>query len=363
MSRPRIALSRFLKKGWTISVARYAMILVVALIAYAVVLLLAGKDPIKAYADTFSFALGTSYGFSEVLVRMIPLLLTAVAVALPSRLGLINVGGEGQLYMGAWLATWGAITFTGLPQPVFIPVLIILGFVGGGCWAAFAGFLRARGWVNETITTLLMNYVAPLIVGYSVYGMWRSREIGSAAFPQTVAFPDAARLPRFFGTRVHLGLILGIVALFAFWFVMSRTKWGLKMRAIGGNPEAARRLGVRLGLYIVVVMFIAGGIAGLAGMAEVTALHGRLRAGFSPGYGFMGFLISWLAGGSPLGIFVMAFVLAVVFSGGTLLQITQGVPFSAINVLMAIILFVVLANPRFSIGALKRAFMSRGRQK
>ena len=356
------AVVRVLKGGWTIAASRYAMILAIALIAYAVVLLLAGKDPIRAYADTFSFALGTRYGFSEVLVRMIPLLLTAVAVALPSRLGLINVGGEGQLYMGAWLATWGAITFTSLPQAVFIPILIAMGFVGGGCWAAFAGFLRARGWVNETITTLLMNYVAPLLVGFSVYGMWRSREVGSAAFPQTVAFPDAARLPRFFGTRVHLGLILGLVALLAFWFAMERTKWGLKMRAIGGNPEAAKRLGIRLGLYIVVVMFIAGGIAGLAGMAEVSALHGRLRAGFSPGYGFMGFLISWLAGGSPLGILTMSFVLAVVFSGGTLLQITQGVPFAAINVLMAIILFVVLANPRFSLGSLKRAFGNSTRE-
>ena len=338
-----------LRKGWATAGARYAMILAIALIAYAVVLLLAGKDPIKAYVDTFSFALGTRYGFSEVIVRMIPLLLTAVAVAIPSRLGLINVGGEGQLYMGAWLATWGAITFTGLPQAIFVPVLIVLGFVGGGAWAAIAGFLRARGWVNETITTLLMNYVAPLLVGFSVYGMWRSREVGSAAFPQTVAFPAAARLPRFFGTRVHLGIVLAVVALVVFWFVMSRTKWGLKMRAIGGNPEAARRLGIRLGIYIVVVMFIAGGVAGLAGMAEVSALHGRLRAGFSPGYGFMGFLISWLTGGSAIGILIMSFVLAIIFSGGSLLQITQGVPFAAINVLMAIILFVVLARPSLSL--------------
>jgi ABC-type uncharacterized transport system permease subunit len=315
---------------------------------------LAGKDPIKAYVDTFSFTLGTRYGFSEVIVRMVPLLLTAVAVALPSRLGLINVGGEGQLYMGAWLATWGAITFTSLPQAVFIPILIVLGFLGGGAWASIAGFLRARGLVNETITTLLMNYVAPLIVGFFVYGAWRSREPGASAFPQSAAFPDAARLPRFFDTRIHLGIILAIVVLIAFWFVMERTKWGLKMRAIGGNPEAARRLGIRLGLYIVVVMFIAGGIAGLAGMAEVSALHGRLRAGFSPGYGFIGFLISWLSGGSPVGILTMSFVLAIVFSGGSLLQITQGVPFAAINVLMAIILFVVLANPRLAWSALRR---------
>lgn len=346
--------ARIARKGWVVAAARYAMILAIALGAYAVVLLIAGKDPIKAYVDTFSFALGTRYGFSEVIVKMIPMLLTAIAVALPSRLGLINVGGEGQLYMGAWLSTWGAITFTGLPQAIFVPFLIILGFVGGGAWAAIAGFLRAKGWVNETITTLLMNYIAPLIVGMSVYGMWRSREVGSSAFPQSVAFPAAARLPRFFGTRIHLGIIIALVVLLVFWFVMERTKWGLKMRAIGGNPEAARRMGIKIGVTIVVVMFIAGGIAGLAGMAEVSALHGRLRAGFSPGYGFIGFLISWLAGGSPLGILMMSFVLAVVFSGGTLLQITQGVPFAAVNVLMAIILFVVLIKPRFSLSSLRR---------
>ena len=339
-------ITRIARKGWAVAAARYVMILAIALGAYAVLLLLVGKDPIKGYVDTFSFALGTRYGFSEVIVRMIPMLLTAIAVALPSRLGLINVGGEGQLYMGAWLATWVAITFTELPQAIFIPLLMISGFVGGGAWAAIAGFLRAKGWVNETITTLLMNYIAPLIVGWSVYGMWRSREIGSSAFPQSVAFPDAARLPRFFDTRIHLGFVIAVVVLFVFWFVMERTKWGLKMRAIGGNPEAARRMGIRIGVYIIVVMFIAGGIAGLAGMAEVSALHGRLRAGFSPGYGFIGFLISWLAGGNPLGILMMSFVLAVVFSGGTMLQITQGVPFAAINVLMALILFVVLIKPR-----------------
>ncbi|QAA76516.1 MAG: Nucleoside ABC transporter, permease protein 1 [Candidatus Bipolaricaulis sibiricus] len=334
------------RRGWAIAGVRYVLVLAIGLAAYAAVLLLAGKDPIQAYRDTFSFTLGSWYGFSEVVVRMIPLLLTAIAVALPSKLGLINVGGEGQLYMGAWLATWGAITFPTLPATAFIPLLIGLGFVGGGVWAAVAGFFRARGLVNETITTLLMNYVSPLIVGFFVYGAWRSREIGASAFPQSAAFPAAARLPRFFNSRIHLGLVLALVLLFLFWFVVEKTAWGLKMRAIGGNPEAARRLGIRLGLYIVVAMFVAGGIAGLAGMAEVSALHGRLRAGFSPGYGFSGFLISWLAGGSPLGIVTMSFVLAVVFSAGSLLQITQGVPFAAINVLMALILFVVLAKPR-----------------
>lgn len=346
MSNPAPIMRNIIHMGWVKAIARYSFILSIAFLAYGVVLLVSGKDPVKAYIDIVSSALGSTYGFSEVIVRMIPLLLTALAVALPSRLILINVGGEGQLYMGAWLATWGAITFTSLPQALFIPLMFMLGFVGGGSWALIAGLLRAKGWVNETITTLLMNYIAPLIVGFFIYGPWRSREPGASAFPQSAAFPDAAQLPRFFGTRVHLALVIALILLAMYWFVIERTKWGLKMRAIGGNPEAARRLGIRLGLYIVVTMFIAGGIAGLAGMAEVSALHGRLRAGFSPGYGFVGFLISWLAGGSPLGILFMSFLLALVFSGGTLLQVTQGVPFAAVNVLMALILFVVLIKPR-----------------
>jgi len=331
---------------WAPDAARYALILSIALFAYAVVLLLAGKDPLQALTDTATYTFGTWLGFSEVIVRMIPLLLTAIAVALPARLGLINVGGEGQLYMGAWLATYAAITFTTLPPGLFIPILLLFGFVGGGLWASVAGYLRARGMVNETITTLLMNYIAPLIVGFFVYGAWRSREVGASAFPQSIAFPDAARLPRYFGTRIHLGFIVAIVLLVAFWLVFEKTKWGLEMRAIGGNADAARRLGINLGVYIVVVMFIAGGIAGLAGMAEVSALHGRLRAGFSPGFGFTGFLIAWLAGGSVGGMFAMSFALAVVLSAGSLLQITQGVPFAAINVLMALILFIVLMKPK-----------------
>ncbi len=334
-----------LKRGAD-ALTRHALVVAIALVAYAAVLLLAGKNPIAAFGDVLKFTFGTWYGFSEVVMRMIPLLLTALAVALPSRLGLINVGGEGQLYMGAWLATWGAISFPGLPAILFIPLLILLGFIGGGIWAALAGYFRAKGWVNETITTLLMNYIAPLIVGFFVYGAWRSKEIGSSAFPQSVAFPEAASLPKFLDTRIHLGLVIALVALACVWFVVEKTRWGLAIKAIGGNPEAARRLGFNIGLYMVVVMFVGGGIAGLAGMAEVSALHGRLRAGFSPGYGFMGFLISWLAGGSPVGMITMSFILAVVFSAGSLLQITQGVPFSAINVLMAIVLMVVLAKPR-----------------
>jgi simple sugar transport system permease protein len=130
-----------------------------------------------------------------------------------------------------------------------------------------------------------------------------------------------------------------------FWFVVTRTRWGLEMRAIGGNAEGARRLGIPLSRYIVIALCTGGALAGLAGMAEVSGIHGRLIQVISPGYGFMGFLISWLAGGSAVGILLMSFLLAVIASGGTVLQLTQGLPYAVVNVMMAIILFIVLARP------------------
>ena len=320
-----------------------ALAAVVALALFAILLVAAGKDPLRAYIDTVIYVFGNAYGFSELLVRMIPLLLTAVAVALPARIGLINVGGEGQLYMGAWLATAGALAFAHWPAFILLPTLTLLGFVGGGLWALIPGALRALRIVNETISTLLLNYLAPLIVSYFVFGPWRSPE--SSAYPQSPAFAEAARLPVFFHSRIHAGLVYALVCLLLYWFVLTRTRLGLDMRAIGGNPEAARRLGIPIGRYILAVMFAAGGVAGLAGMAEVSAIQGRLVTELSPGYGFIGFLVAWLARNSAGGIVATAFLFAVISSVGDILQITQGLPFAVVNILMAVILFVVLAQP------------------
>jgi simple sugar transport system permease protein len=292
--------------------------------------------------DALLSIFGSAYGFSELFVRMTPLLLTAVAVALPARLGLINVGGEGQLYMGAWAATAGALGFSNLPAWLLLPLMTVLGFAGGAAWALLPGLLRAARLVNETISTLLLNYIAPLVVSWFIFGPWRSAE--SASYPQSPAFVDAARLPSFLGTRVHLGLVYGFVCLALYAFVMNRTRWGLQMRAIGGNAAASLRLGIPVSVYMIATMAVAGGIAGVAGMAEVSAIQGRLVAQVSPGYGFMGFLVAWLAGGRAVGIVVMAFLFAVISSVGDVLQITQDVPYAVVNLLMAAILFIVLAQ-------------------
>lgn len=317
--------------------------ILLALLLFGLILLVLGRDPIQSYRDIFSATLGSTYGFSEVLLAMIPMLLTALAVALPARVGLINVGGEGQLYIGAAFATWGALMFNDQPAWILLPSMILLGMIGGALWAFIPGYLKSIGLVNETITTLLMNSIAPKIIGFLIFGFWHS----PMDTVKTENFVSAARLPTFFDTRVHLGLVIALVLLTLFWFVMKYTRWGLEMRAIGGNAQAARRNGIPLKGYLVTVMCMGGAIAGLAGMAQVSGFYGVLLLNFSMGLGFMGFLICWLAGGDPIGIFLMSFLVAIITTGGNLLQLTQDLPYAVINILLALALFVVLASPRF----------------
>jgi len=322
-------------------VGRYLLMVLLALLLFGVILLISGKDPIQSYKDIFSSTLGSVYGFSEVLVAMIPMLITALAVALPSRVGLINVGGEGQLYIGAAFATWGALTFKDLPAWALLSLMVLLGMIGGAFWAFIPGYLKAIGLVNETITTLLLNSVAPKIIGFLIFGFWHS----PMDTVKTANFVPAARLPAFLGTRVHLGLVIALALLLLFWLVMKYTRWGLEMRSIWGNPQAAKRNGIPINTYWITIMCLGGAIAGLAGMVQVSGFYGVLLLNFSMGLGFMGFLISWLAAGDPFGIFLMSFVVAMITTGGNLLQLTHDLPYAVINILLAFTLFVVLARP------------------
>lgn len=339
-AEPALKKSVFRAKAIPVAV-RYGLTILLALLLFAGILLITGNNPLISYRDLFRATFGSAFGFSEVIVAIIPILMTALAVALPARIGMINVGGEGQMFLGAIFATFGALTFKDLPAWLLLPLMILLGLLGGALWAFLPAYFKSIGLVNETITTLLMNMIAPKIAGLLVFGYWHS----PLETNMTPNFVPAARLPAFFGTRIHLGIVFGIVLLAIFWFVMKRTRWGLEMRTIGGNVQAARRNGIPVAAYMLAVFCISGAIAGLAGMAQVSGFYGLLIPNFSPGYGYMGFLISWLAGGDPLGIFLMAFIVSIILTGGNMLQITIGLPYAVINLLLAFTLFIVLARP------------------
>ncbi len=311
-----------------------------AFVLFGVILAAAGKHPVQAYWDAGKYVLGSLGGFSELFVRMGPLVMTALAVAIPARVGLFNVGGEGQLYMGALFATGAALSLADWPAPSLLAATMAAGFLGGALWAAVPAFLRIARVANESITTLLLNYVAPLAVGYQIFGPWRSPE--SSSYPQSHRLAEAAQLPSAPGTRLHAGLLIAALCLALCAYVWQRTRWGLEMRAVGANATASEYLGLPVRAYAALCMAVGGGIAGLAGMAEVSAIQGRLVAEVSPGYGYMGFLVAWLAGPSALRILGMAFLFAFVSSVGDVLQITQRVPYAVINILMSAILFSVL---------------------
>jgi simple sugar transport system permease protein len=204
--------------------------------------------------------------------------------------------------------------------------------------------LRALGLVNETITTLLLNSVAPKLVAFFVFGFWHS----AMDTNKTPNFVDSARLPRLFNTRIDISLLAAIALLALFWIIMKYTRWGLEMRAIGGNSQAAQRNGIPVRAYIISVLCLGGAIAGLAGMALVSGFYGVLLTGFSRGVGYMGFLISWLAGGNPIGIILTSFFVAIITTGGSMLQLTSDVPYAVINLLLAFALFVVLSGFNFT---------------
>jgi simple sugar transport system permease protein len=334
---------RLLGGAYAQDLRAFVLALGLALLTFAGLLLLLGKDPVAIYAAILSGTLGDSYGLGEIVVKMIPLTLCALAASIPARAGLVNVGAEGQLYMGAFLATAVALNLGDLPAVLLLPLLVLAGCLGGALWAGAVGLMRVRAGMNETIASLLLNYVASLIVEYVVHGPWKDRS--GMNWPYTAEFAEGARLATFGSTRISAGIFLALAAvgLYAWW--MQRTRWGYDLRVVGGNAEAARRSGLSPARYLLSAMMIGGAMAGLYGMIEVCAIQGRLRGGISQGYGYIGFLVAWLAGHSPLRIVLMAGLLAVLSVGGDMLQIQAGLPSSVTNILMALILFFVLALP------------------
>lgn len=336
-------LSQGIAQSWA-SGARPALGVLLALAVFAVFLAASGRDPVESLTRAWSGVFGSSLGLSEVGVTMIPLLLTALATAIPTRVGLVNVGGEGQLYIGALAAT-GVALFLPIGQIwLMLPLMALAGCVGGGLWAAVAALLRRWRGVNEVISTLLANYIAILVVNVFVFGPWKNPD--GLGYPYTIPFDAAAIFPAIAGTRFHLGFLAPLIALAVCHVVLTRTIWGFKMRAVGGNPDAARRRGIAVDRYLITAMVAGGSLAGLAGMVEVAGIHHDLRPGISNNLGYLGLLASWLAGHNPVVIVPACFLIAVFLVAGDVLQLTVGLPSAAGLVLIGLALFFVLGLRR-----------------
>jgi ABC-type uncharacterized transport system permease subunit len=315
--------------------------ILLALVFGGLFLSLNGNNPLEVYGMLFKSAFGSTYGITESIVKAIPLMLAGLGVSLAFRMQLWNIGAEGQIYMGAVAATWVALTFPGLPALVMIPLMLVLGFLGGALWALLPAIPRAYMNVNETITTLLMNYIAILGADYLVYGPWK--DPAGFNFPLTPQFVPAALLPTLGDTRIHLGLVFAIVAAIVIYILFKYTKWGYEVRIIGESPAAARYAGMNIKKNICLVLFLSGGLAGIAGMAEVSGIAGRLQPGLSPGYGYTAIIVAWLARLHPASLALVSFLFGGLLVGGYAIQLI-GLPSATVNMLQGLILFFVLGG-------------------
>ncbi|RME46803.1 MAG: ABC transporter permease [Chloroflexi bacterium] len=320
--------------------------IILALVFGGILLKAAGADPWETYKAMAVGAFGAKYSISETLVKAIPLMLTGLAVAIAFRMLFWNIGAEGQLAMGGIAAAGIALFWANrLPAPLVLPTMLVAGFAAGAVWGLIPATLKAYLGVNEIITTLMMNYIAILMVDHLYVGPWKDPQ--GYGFPGSAQFPETAWLPRLTG-RVHLGIVFAVVAAFFIWLVLDRTRWGYEIRVIGENPRAARYAGISITRNILLVMLLSGGLAGIAGMSEVAGISHRLQKGLTVGYGYTAIIVAWLAKLNPWGVLLVAVLLAGLLVGGDQIQISMGLPASVALVLQGAILFFVLGGEIFT---------------
>ena len=319
----------------------------VAFVVAGVWLALLGADPLRALGALVGGAFGDSLALETTAVRAGPLLLVGLGVALSVRCGIWNIGGEGQVAVGALAATAVATRVAaGAPGLVALPLALLAGTVAGALWAGIAGVLKVGRGVSEVLSTILLNFIAALLVAWAVHGPLQE---ASGAYPQSDALPAAARLALLPDLHLaHSGLVLAVLLPLAIWALLFRTAAGLRLRAVGASPEAARYAAVSPELETVRVLLLSGALAGLAGAIEVCGVTGRLFENLAAGTGFTAIAVALLARLHPLGVLPSALVFAALAAGSGAMQRSAAVPSVAVQVIEALVIFfsVGFALPR-----------------
>ncbi|UJF32704.1 ABC transporter permease [Paenibacillus hexagrammi] len=329
------------RSPWWIPIAS----VVLALLFCALFLAWNGMNPLIVYSKMFQGAFGSKYGWSETLVKAIPLLLCGIGVAVAYRIHVWNIGAEGQFVAGAIAATAVTVYAPGLPGSIAIPLMLVAGIAAGALWGLLTAIPKVYFQVNELITSLMLNYIALSVLDFVVFGPWKDPK--GFNFPGTPMFTPGEQLLTFFGTRVHLGLIYGLLAVLLFAFIVYRTKWGYEWKLLGSNPHAAEYAGIRIKKHVLLVMLISGGVAGLAGMCEVSGVAHRLLYGISPGYGYTAIIVACLAKLNPFGMILSSILFGGLLVGGYSVQ-SIGLPPSMSLMLQGAILFFVIGGEQLS---------------
>ncbi len=305
-----------------------------------------GKSPVEGFRVFFLHPLRDTYGICELFLKATPLMLCAVGVSVGFRANVWNIGAEGQLLVGSLAAGAVALHFPNSTSSLLLPAMVVAGALGGMAWAAIPSWLRTRFNANEILTSLMLVYVAQLVVSWLVHGPWKDPE--GFNFPQTRMFQAKAMLPVLVaGTRVNAALLIAIGALIIGWVFMNRSFMGYQMKVAGQAENASRYAGFSAKRTIWLGMLAGGAMAGIAGMAEVSGPMGQITEHISPGYGFAAMIVAFVGRLNPIGIFFSSLLLALLYLGGEQAQQYLNLPYSISNVFQGMLLFFLLASDVF----------------
>ncbi len=316
---------------------------VLTLLSGFILFMAMGFDPLKALYSFFIAPLTSVRGLGELVVKATPLVLCAVGLAIGFRANVWNIGAEGQLTLGAITGGGLALAFYGEGGWWLLPLMVIGGAIGGAVWAAVPAYLRLRFNASEILTSLMLNYVALLLLNYLVHGPFRDPD--GFAFPESRLFEADATLPILWaGTRVHLGALFALLAVAGGWLLIARTFIGFQIKVIGLTPAAAGYAGFDQKRIVWLTLLLSGALAGVAGMGEIAGPIGQITASISPGYGYTAIIVAFLGRLHPVGILLAALLMALSFIGGEAAQIAMGLPKAITGVFQGMLLFFLLAS-------------------
>ena len=329
---------------------------IIALFLGSIILLIAGVNPLIAYHAMIIRPVSNIYGLSEAVVRAIPLMMVGIGISIAFRSKMINIGGEGQIQLGAIAAGAAALALPGLPKVILIPVVILAGFTAGGIWGGIAGWMKAKLSVNEVLSTVMLNYIAFQIYLYLIRGplIDPSELAWGTGVPQTARMPDSSIFQRLIqGQRIHSGIFIAIIIAFLVYFLLWRTTFGFRLRAVGEEPKAANYAGVKVDKYLVLAMILSGGLAGIAGSIEVIGVHHRVLEGLSANYGFSGIVVALFGRLHPLGVIPASFFFGLLLIGAEMMQRAVDIPSALVISIQGLVILAVvssnliLENPKY----------------
>ena len=315
---------------------------VLTVIAGAIMFALLGVNPVKALYTYFISPITQVWQLHELAIKAAPLILIGVGLSVCYRANIWNIGAEGQFILGGIAGSIIPVMYPDFQGPLVLPLMLLLGMVGGAAYAAIPAFLKARFNTNEILTSLMLVYVAQLLLDWMVRGPWRDPK--GFNFPQTVLFSDSATLPQIFpdAGRANWGFVFALVAAVLVWILMSRTLKGFEVRVLGSSPRAGRFAGFGFNRMVFFAFMLSGALAGLAGISEVAGAIGQLQPSISPGYGFAAIIVAFLGRLNPLGIVAAGLVLGLTYLGGEAAQTALGVSDKVARVFQGMLLFFVL---------------------